>query len=104
MGIIENLEQMLAQGRDDPLLRFSLGSAYLNAGEAERAVEHLAEAVRQQPDYSAAWKHYGKALAILGRAQEAIAVYRDGIAAAEARGDLQAAREMKVYLKRLERT
>ena len=32
------------------------------------------------------------------------AAYRDGIAAAEARGDLQAVKEMRVFLKRLERS
>lgn len=103
MSLIDNLERMLAAGRDDALLRFSLGSAWLKAGDAARAAEHLAEAVRQQPQYSAAWKHYGKALAALERNEDAAAAYCQGIAAAEARGDLQAAREMRVFLKRLER-
>lgn len=102
MGLVENLESMLAAGRDDALLRFTLGSAYLDEQPA-RAAEHLARAVALDPDYSAAWKIYGKALAAAGRDEEAKHAYRQGIATAERRGDVQAAKEMKVFLRRLER-
>jgi predicted Zn-dependent protease len=89
MGIVENLEAMLAAGREDALLRFSLGNAYLKEQPA-LAAEHLARAVELDPEYSAAWKIYGKALT-------------QGIAAAERKGDIQAAKEMKVFLRRLEK-
>ncbi|HEX4857915.1 MAG TPA: tetratricopeptide repeat protein [Usitatibacteraceae bacterium] len=104
MAITDNFEKMLAAGKDSPLLRFSLGNEYLKAGEATRAVAHLAEAVRQNPRYSAAWKLYGKALTEVGDAAAAMAAYREGIAAAEAQGDKQAAKEMVVFLRRLEKT
>lgn len=103
MSMIENLETMLAKGQDSAMLRLSLGNAYLDADEPARAVEHLAEAVRQKPDYSAAWKVYGKALAAAGRADEAESTYKRGIDVAEANGDKQAAKEMAVFLKRLQR-
>lgn len=103
MSIIDNFEKMLAAGQDNALLRFSLGGAYLKEGDAGKAVEHLREAVRQDPQYSAAWKIYGKALAESGAVAEAKEAYRSGIAAAERKGDVQAAKEMKVFLKRLEK-
>ena len=102
MGLIENLESMLAAGRDDALLRFSLGNAYLKDQPA-LAAEHLARAVGLDPDYSAAWKLFGKALTGAGREEEAEQAYRSGIAAAERNGDIQAAKEMRVFLRRLER-
>jgi len=102
MGIVENLEAMLAAGREDALLRFSLGNAYLKEQPA-LAAEHLARAVELDPDYSAAWKIYGKALAADGRETAAKAAYQQGIAAAERKGDIQAAKEMKVFLRRLEK-
>lgn len=102
MGLIENLEAMLAAGRDDPLLHFSLGNAYLEEQPA-LAAEHLARAVALDADYSAAWKLLGKALAASGRDAEARDAYRQGIAAAERNGDIQAAKEMKVFLRRLEK-
>lgn len=101
MGMIENFEAMLASGQDNALLRYSLGTAYLKAGDNAHAVEHLGEAVRQDPQYSAAWKAYGKALTEAGSREQAVQAYESGIATAEARGDIQAAKEMRVFLKRL---
>ncbi len=103
MDMMENLEAMLARGQDNALLRYSLGSEYLKAGDAAAAVRHLAQAVEQDPHYSAAWKLYGKALAAAGRDAEAVAVFDRGIAVAEAKGDIQAAKEMKVFRKRAQK-
>ena len=101
MGMQENLEAMLAAGQDNPLLRFTLGNVLLKQGEANAAVEHLREAVRQDPGYSAAWKVYGRALQTLGDADGAIQAFEAGVAAATKKGDIQAAKEMQVFLKRL---
>jgi predicted NBD/HSP70 family sugar kinase len=43
----------------------------------------------------------GRALAETGRDQEALSAYRDGIAAAEKKGDKQAMKEMQVFARRL---
>ncbi len=97
------LEQMLVSGKDNALLRFSLGSECLKAGDAAAACVHLQRAVEHDPGYSAAWKVLGKALADDGRPQEALGVYRRGIEVAEAKGDKQAAKEMQVFARRIER-
>jgi Tfp pilus assembly protein PilF len=99
---VERLEQLLAQGKDSALLRFSLGSQYLAATDAEHAALHFAAAVALDPRYSAAWKLLGKSLSQAGRRAEAIEAFRRGIEVATERGDKQAAREMGVFLKRLE--
>ena len=96
-----NMEAMLEGGQDNALLRFTLGSAFLKKGDAAQAVKHLRVAVSHDPDYSAAWKIYGKALQALGDLAEARAAFESGIAAAERHGDVQAAKEMKVFLKRV---
>lgn len=101
MNLIERFEKLLSQGQDNALLRFGLGNAYLKAGDTRRAAEHLREAVRHDPGYSAAWKNLGKALAEAGRTEEATAAYREGIRVAQGKGDLQAAKEMRIFLKRL---
>ena len=104
MGLIDNLEGLLASGRDAPMLRLSLGTAYLDAGDTGQAVRHLEAALAQDPEYSAAWKILGKAHQAGGDADAAARAWRQGIEVAEARGDKQAAREMGVFLKRLERS
>jgi len=102
-AMIANLKKMLVAGRDSALLRFSLGNEHLKAGEAAAAVEHLRAAVTQDPAYSAAWKLLGRALETSGANEEALHAYQEGIRVAEARGDKQAAREMSVFARRLER-
>ena len=103
MSTLENLEQMLAQGRDSALLRYSLGNEYLKIGEVCNAVAQLREALRQEPNHSASWKLLGKALAETGDREGALETYRQGIAAAEAKGDIQAAKEMGVFARRIEK-
>ena len=101
--LVARFEQMLASGKETALLRFSLGNEYLKRGEAQRAADHLARAVELDPEYSAAWKGLGKALAEAGRNSDALAAYRQGIAVAEAKGDKQVAKEMTVFARRIER-
>jgi Tfp pilus assembly protein PilF len=103
MGIIENFEAMLRAGKDSAMLRFSLGKAYLDKEDYHAAIQHLRSAVAQDAEYSAAWKLLGKALTGGGEFDEALKVYRQGIQVAEAKGDIQAAKEMRVFLKRLEK-
>jgi tetratricopeptide (TPR) repeat protein len=100
----KKLEGMLAAGKDSALLRYGLGQAYVQDGKLDEALAHLAKALELDAGYSAAWKLYGKALAEIGRAEEAITAYQTGIGAAERKGDVQAAKEMRVYLRRLQKS
>ena len=99
----ERLEQLLAAGRDSALLRFGLGNACLKEGDAQAAVLHLAQATQQQPSYSAAWKLLGVALNQLGRGEDAQAAWTTGLEVARQQGDAQSAKEMAVFLRRLQR-
>ncbi len=103
MGMRNDLEKMLAAGRDSPLLRFSLGEILLKEDRPADAVPHLRSAVEQDPGYSAAWKLYGKALDASDPPEAAAEAFATGIATAEDRGDKQAAKEMRVFLKRMKR-
>jgi len=101
--LISNLEKMIGSPRDGALLRYSLGLELLKAGETERALAHLREAVAREPQYSAAWKALGGALAKAERPDEALDAYRRGIEAAQRKGDKQAQKEMTVFARRLEK-
>jgi Tfp pilus assembly protein PilF len=100
---IESLEKLLDTPRDGALLRFSLGMEYSKSGDIPRAADYLREAVARDPGYSAAWRALGKALESSGELAQALAAYRDGIAAAEKKGDKQAFKEMTVFARRIER-
>ena len=103
MAVVDNLEALLAKGTDNALLRFGLANEYLKLGQFEQAIGHLRKALAHDPKYSATWKRLGKALADTGRTDEAIAAYESGVRVAEEKGDVQAAKEMRVFLKRLQK-
>ena len=98
--MISQLEKLLGTPRDGALLRYSLGLEHAKAGNTERAIEYLREAVAKDPGYSAAWKALGKALAD-SKPEEALQAFRQGIEAAKTKGDRQAEKEMTVFAKRL---
>lgn len=101
MSIVKRLEAILGRGGDTAGLRYALGCEYLKLGDPGTAVGHLNAAVALEPDYSAAWKQLGRAYTDAGLEEQAMASYRRGIQVAQDRGDIQAAREMNVFLKRL---
>ena len=96
-----SLEKLIADGKDSATLRFALGTAYLKLEKMTHAIRHLGAAVEMNPGYSAAWKLLGKAYASMEQVEEARRSYEQGIAVALERGDAQAAREMQVFLRRL---
>lgn len=95
------LENMLEQGQDNAMLRYTLGTLLLKEGLPDDAIAHLERAVSMDTNHSASWKLYAKALTEQGNTDAAIVAYEKGIDIAETRGDIQAAKEMKVFLKRL---
>lgn len=100
---IANLQKLLGTPRDGALLRYSLGNEFLKAGDAAAAAAQLREAVARDPAYSAAWKLLGRALADSGNEAQALEAWRHGIAAAQAKGDKQAEKEMTVFVRRIEK-
>lgn len=102
--MIKNLEALLAKGLDNAGLRFALATRYLADDKPAEALEHAKVALEFDPAYSAAWRVCGQAQVALGLNDEAMATYEQGIAVAEKRGDEQAARQMRVFARRLDRS
>jgi tetratricopeptide (TPR) repeat protein len=100
---IASLEKLIGTPRDGGLLRFSLGLEYSKLNQWEKAIEHFRHSVAADPGYSAAWRALGKALEAAGEAEAALGAYRDGIAAAQKKGDKQAGKEMAVFARRIEK-
>ena len=100
---IERLRALCGGPRDGALLRFSLGNALLAAGAATEAAMELRRAVEFDPAYSAAWKLLGRALVEAGDPVQARNAWCDGIAAAGRAGDVQAQKEMQVFVRRLDK-
>ena len=93
-------EQMLELGKDNALLRFTLGSAFYRQARYDEAAEHLKQAVNYSPEYTAAWKMLGRVRLDAGLFAEAEQALESGLEAAARNGDKQAEKEIKVFLKR----
>ena len=101
MSTVESFEAMLTKGMDGDMLRFSLGNAYWKQQNFNAAITHLQKAVEFNNDYSAAWKTLGRVLVDADRLDEASVAYLSGLEAAERKGDKQTAKEITVFIKRL---
>ena len=99
----ENLEKMLADGRDDAMLRFGLGSAYFNEKNFARAIPHLEICIKHDAKYSAAYKLLGKALFKVGKDEESRRVFEAGLPIAIDKADKQTEREILAFLKKLDK-
>src|SRR5574342_1098610 len=99
---IAEFKEVLELMPEDPVVRFGLAGAYLEAGQAENAVAEYQEAIGLKPDYSAAYRGLGRSLEQVGRLEEAKAAYAKGRDVATRNGDLQTKKEIEVFLRRLE--
>lgn len=95
------LEARIASGQDSALLRFTLGCAFRKDRDHLSALHHLREAVKLDPDYSAAWVMLVKTYAEAGNDHDALDACRIGVTVADRNGDIQVSRQMRVFLKRL---
>lgn len=101
--LVDRLRAQIGGVRDGALLRFSLGNALLGEGVYGEAAQAFRDALGFDPDYSAAWKLLGKSLLAMDDEEGAASAWRSGIEVATGRGDMQAAKEMTVFLNRLAR-
>jgi Tfp pilus assembly protein PilF len=103
MSQLDTFKALLEKGNDNELIRYSLGNEYFKESDLEQAIIHLKKAIEFKGSFSAAWKLYAKALAENKQTDDAIVAYEKGIDVAEKNGDIQAAKEMRVFLKRLKK-
>ncbi len=101
MSTVFHLQDLLKQGKDTAVLRFSLGRAYYQRECFDEAVCHLAHAVRLNPDNPAAWKLYACALVKLERVSEAVTAYETGIVVAYSRDEQSDHKELQSFLSQL---
>ncbi|MCH8012928.1 MAG: tetratricopeptide repeat protein [Candidatus Marinimicrobia bacterium] len=99
----KEIKELLNAFPGDVTLLIELGKCYLQDGKLNRAIDILKEAVTKAPDYSVAYRYLGKAYEADGKPKRASETYRNGISVAERSGDLQTAKEMTVFLRRIEK-
>jgi Tfp pilus assembly protein PilF len=102
-AMIVRLEDMLARGQDNALLRFGLGTNYFKLKDFDKAATHLAISLEQDPQQSAAWKTLGRCYQKLDQKEKALEAFQAGLKASKANGDKQVEREIDVFINKLSR-
>jgi tetratricopeptide (TPR) repeat protein len=95
---LEILKDLVAQNPSDSFARYGLAMEYANSGNLEEAVSQYNALLAVNANYAAAYYHGGQALEKLHRLDEARAMYRQGIEAAERTDDQHTRGELQVAL------
>ncbi len=99
---LQQIQQMLAEEPNDPLLRYMLAMEYASQGDDRQAVKCFRDLLSSASDYVPAYMQAGRALVRLGQDDEARSIFQQGIAAAEQKQDFHARDEMQGMLAELE--
>jgi len=84
---IRQFKQMAEADPENELGHFSLGKAYLEAGQAKNAVAPLKRALDLNPTLSKAYQYLGEALHKTGQRDEAVKTVTKGVTVADEQGD-----------------
>jgi thioredoxin-like negative regulator of GroEL len=101
MNEIVALQQIVQQDPANAFARYGLAMVYLNQGDSEAAIGELARVIERDPDYVPAFHMSGRTLIGQQRAEEAINILLQGIAAAKRTGNSHAADEMQSLIEAL---
>ena len=84
---IQQFEQMAAEDPRDELAHFSLGKAYLDAGQSNKSAESFARVLDINPKMSKAYQLLGEAHDKNGHREAAIEIVTQGVTVADDQGD-----------------
>ena len=98
---IDQLRAFIDAKPDEPFPRYALALELKGAGEPAAAEGELAELLRRQPEYLAAYLQRGMLLQALGRADDAREALRKGQELARRKGDTHTLSELTSALEGL---
>jgi tetratricopeptide (TPR) repeat protein len=95
---LETLQKMAEQDPTSSFIRYGLAMELMNLGRAGEALEEFRTLLNNDPNYSAAYFHGGRALETLGLVEEAREMYRTGIEVTGRNGDAHTRGELEAAL------
>lgn len=95
---IDILKEMVAADPANSFARYGLAMEYAKAGELMTSVNEYRQLMALDADYPAAYFHCGQALEKLGEVAQARAVYEQGMAASDRKGDGHTRAEIEAAL------
>lgn len=101
MSRLEAFEQMIEDNPNDPLIWYGLASEYLKVEKLDQAAEALRNVIKLNPQYTAAYQMLGSTLVTIGRNEEAVLVWKEGVEVAEKAGAWKAKQHIEGLLSTL---
>ena len=99
---MQTLRQMLEKTPDDAFLLYAIALEHKKLSEFPQALDYLKRVLEKDPAYAVAYHQAGLVHELAGDLEAARKSYRDGMAAAEHKGDLHAREEMHAALMLIE--
>ena len=99
---MHKLRQMLEKTPDDTFLLYAIALEHKKLSDFPQALEYLKRVLEKDPAYVVAHHQTGLVHELAGDLESARKSYRDGMAAAERKGDLHAKEEMHAALMLIE--
>ena len=101
MDKIPALLQFLEEDPNDSFSRYALALEYVKAGRDDLAIIQFDHLNREHPEYLANYYQYGKLLVRQGEAEQAGAIFKNGIEVAKKSGDRHTFNELAGALEEL---
>ncbi len=99
---MEKLQQMLEKSPGDTFLLYAVALEYRKTGNNKSALEYLDKVILHDWGYCYAYHQKGLILESTGELEAAKQAYRDGMSAADRKGDAHAAQEIAAALGMIE--
>lgn len=103
MSMQDRLFGMLDQGHDNLLLRFGLGKALTEDGQADQAITHLLKAVEFDETHASSWFWLGRAYLDDEQYDQAEQAFEQANTFAQEKGEEQTVKMVEVFARRLQR-
>lgn len=99
---LQALQAFHEEDPDDAFVRFALAQEYRKRGNVEEALRFFEGLVSKNPEYAGTWYHLGKLYEELGRKEEAIRTWTQGVAVAGRQRDTHAQAELRDALMQID--
>ena len=92
---IEKLLEFLSKEPGDPFLKYALATEYVSMNDTGTALTYYEDLIQNHPDYVGTYYHLAKLYEALGRRDDAVTTYQQGMQAARNARDQHAFSELQ---------
>lgn len=92
---LQKLLDFLKDEPNDEFLQYALATEYLRLNDTDKALQYYEKLVAEHPNYTGTYYHLGKLYETLGRKDEALTIYQQGIQLTRQKRDNHALSELQ---------